>query len=108
MVEARSKRCLGRTEKPTERLPNEPWSSKQRTKRTTKTTLRSDRRSLLKKYLTGPTLLEMTGPTLLEMSDYAGDLNRSMQHFSKSISGGQSKLKSSARVDLSGTPPWLV
>src|ERR1700683_4344536 len=100
MVEARSKRCLGRTEKPTERLPNEPWSSKQRTKRTTKTTLRSDRRSLLKKYL--------TGPTLLEMSDYGGDLNRSMQHFSKSISSGQSKLKSSARVDLSGTPPWLV
>src|ERR1700677_2854083 len=100
MVEARSKRCLGRTEKLTERLPNEPWSSKYRTKRTTKTTLRSDRRSLLKKCLTGPPLLEMSGN--------AGDLNRSMQHFSKSISSGQSKLKSSARVDLSGTPPWLV
>jgi hypothetical protein len=44
----------------------------QRTKRTKKTTLRSDRRSLLKKYLTGPTLLEMFG--------YACRLRRSMQH----------------------------
>ena len=60
MVEVRSKRCLGRTET-TERLPNEPWSSKQRAKQTTKTTLRSDRRSLLKNYLTEPTLLEMSG-----------------------------------------------
>jgi hypothetical protein len=42
------------------------------------------------------------------LDDKRGDLNRSMQHFSKSISSGQSKLKSSARVDLSGTPPWLV
>jgi hypothetical protein len=30
-------------------------------KRNTKTTLRSERRSLLKKSLTGPTLLEMSG-----------------------------------------------
>jgi hypothetical protein len=60
MVEVRSKRCLGRAE-PIERLPNEPWSPKQRTKQTTKTTFRSDRRSLLKKDLTEPTLLEMYG-----------------------------------------------
>ena len=60
MVEVRSKRCLGRTETDRE-ITNEPWSSKYRTKRTTKTTLRSDRRSLLKKCLTGPTLLEMSG-----------------------------------------------
>ena len=33
-----------------------------------KTTLRSEWRGVLKKYLTGPTLLEMTEPTLLEIS----------------------------------------
>jgi hypothetical protein len=42
-------------------------------------------RSLSKKDLTGPTLLEMskkdlTGPTLLEMPDKRCGLNRSMQH----------------------------
>jgi hypothetical protein len=38
-------------------------------KRNTKTTLRSERRSLLKKSLTGPTLLEMSGnPTNQELT----------------------------------------
>ena len=36
---------------------SEPWSSMQRSKRTTKTTLRSAWRGLLKNELTGPTLL---------------------------------------------------
>src|SRR4030095_8838129 len=39
---------------------SEPCSSMQRSGRTTKTTLRSERRSTLKKYLTGPTLLEIS------------------------------------------------
>jgi hypothetical protein len=51
-----SKRCLGRTEADRE-IMSEPWSSMQRSKRTRKTTLRSERRSVLKKYLTEPTLL---------------------------------------------------
>ncbi|MGB2675759.1 MAG: hypothetical protein WAN12_01575, partial [Candidatus Acidiferrum sp.] len=39
---------------------SEPWSSMRRGQKTArKTTLRSERRSALKKYLTGPTLLEM-------------------------------------------------
>src|ERR1700722_1031320 len=55
------------------------------------------------------TTLAVTPVRTIEATpDKSGDLNRSMQHFSKSISSGQSKLKSSARVDLSGTLPWLV
>ena len=37
--------------------------------RTTKTTLRSERRSTHKKYLTGPTLLEMSGKAYRELTD---------------------------------------
>src|ERR1700746_2582754 len=53
-------RCLGRTESD-RKITNEPWSSMKRSKRTNKTTHRSEWRSLLKKDLTGPTLLEMYG-----------------------------------------------
>lgn len=60
MVEVRSKRCLGRTETDRE-ITKRAVVVEAEDKRTTKTTLRSDRRSLLKKYLTGPTLLEMSG-----------------------------------------------
>jgi hypothetical protein len=48
---------------------NEPWSLMQGAKRTRKTTLRSERRSALKKYLTEPTLLEMSGyPTYRDLA----------------------------------------
>ena len=39
---------------------SEPWSSTQRSRRTTKTTLWSERRGVVKKDLTGPTLLEIS------------------------------------------------
>jgi hypothetical protein len=54
-----SKRCLGRTEAD-RKIMSEPWSSMQQSKRTRKTTLRSEWRSVLKKDLTGPTLLEIS------------------------------------------------
>jgi len=60
-------RCLGRTESD-RKITNEPWSSMKRSKRTNKTTHRSEWRSLLKKDLTGPTLLEMSGsPTYRDL-----------------------------------------
>src|SRR5215471_11932607 len=59
--------------KPTERLPNEPWSSMQgQLKRNEENALQSERRSALKKILTGPTLLEMSGSPC--------QLNRSLRH----------------------------
>jgi hypothetical protein len=51
---------MGRTEADPQ-IMNEPWSSMQALKKTNKTTHRSEWRSLLKKDLTGPTLLEMSG-----------------------------------------------
>src|SRR5258708_27345704 len=52
---------MGRTEAD-RKITNEPWSSMRRgQKTTTKTTLRSEGSSVLKKDLTGPTLLEMSG-----------------------------------------------
>jgi hypothetical protein len=60
MVEVRSKRCLGRTETDRE-ISKRAVVVEVEEKRTMKTTLRSERKSLLKKYLTGPTLLEMSG-----------------------------------------------
>jgi hypothetical protein len=71
MVEVRSKRCLGRTETDRE-ISKRAVVVEVEEKRTTKTTLRSARKSLLKKYLTGPTLLEMSGN--------ACRLRRSTQH----------------------------
>src|ERR1700730_7493143 len=62
-----SKRCLGRTEAD-RKITSEPWSSKQGQTRTTKTTLGSGRSSVLRK--------DLTGPTLLEMSDYARLIGR--------------------------------
>jgi hypothetical protein len=60
MVEVRSKRCLGRTETDRE-ISKRAVAVEAEEKRTMKTTLRSARKSLLKKCLTGPTLLEMSG-----------------------------------------------
>ncbi len=54
---------MSRSDGADRKITNEPWSSMQRSKKTNKTTRRSERRSPLKKRL--------TGPTLLEMSDYA-------------------------------------
>jgi hypothetical protein len=51
---------MGRTEADPQ-ITNEPWSSMQALKKTNKTTLRSEWRSVLKKSLTEPTLLEMSG-----------------------------------------------
>jgi len=62
---------MGRTEAD-RKITNEPWSSMQALKKTNKTTPRSEWRSVLKKSLTEPTLLEMSGKTC--------GLNRSMQH----------------------------
>src|SRR5260370_30449092 len=64
-------RCLGRTESD-RKITNEPWSSMQRSKRTNKTTHRSEWRSLLKKDLTGPTLLEMSGNPATQASGPRG------------------------------------
>ena len=49
---------MGRTEADRQ-ITNEPWSSMQALKKTNKTTPRSEWRSVLKKSLTKPTLLEM-------------------------------------------------
>jgi hypothetical protein len=51
---------MGRTEADRQ-ITNEPWSSMQALKKTNKTTPRSEWRSVLKKSLTEPTLLEMSG-----------------------------------------------
>jgi hypothetical protein len=60
-----------RSDRTDREITSEPWSSKQRSKETTKTTLRSERRSALKKSLTGPTLLEMSGnPTYQDLADF--------------------------------------
>ena len=59
MVEVRPKRCLGRTETDRE-ISKRAVVVEEEDKRTMKTTLRSERKSLLKKCLTGPTLLEMS------------------------------------------------
>jgi len=60
MVEVKIERCLGRTEADRE-ITSEPWSLSEKRNRATKTTQESDRRSALKKRLTGPTLLERSG-----------------------------------------------
>jgi hypothetical protein len=60
MVEVRSKRCLGRTETDRE-ISKRAVVVEEEDKRTMETTLRSERKSPLKKCLTGPTLLEMSG-----------------------------------------------
>ena len=53
---------MGRTEVHRKITRSEPWSSMQRsTANEDKTTPGSERRSLLKNCLTGPTLLEMSG-----------------------------------------------
>jgi hypothetical protein len=58
---------MGRTEADRQ-ITNEPWSSMQALKKTNKTTPRSEWRSVLKKSLTEPTLLEMSGnPTNQEL-----------------------------------------
>jgi hypothetical protein len=62
-------------------------------RRTTKTTLGSGGRGLLKK--------DLTEPTLLEMSGLRGGLNRSTQHFFEVYSQESENLKSLAGVDLS-------
>src|SRR5216683_6519707 len=67
----------------------------QRSKRTNKTTHRSEWRSLLKKDLTGPTLLEMSGKP--------GGLNGSTQHFPEVYSQESENLKFVVGVDLSAT-----
>jgi hypothetical protein len=58
MVEIRIEEMFGSTETD-QKITSEPWSSMQRTKKTTKTTLRSERSSALEKDLTEPTSLEM-------------------------------------------------
>src|ERR1700738_704636 len=60
---------------------------------TTKTTLRSERSSALKK--------DLTGPTLLEMSGNPGGLNGATQHFLEVYSQESENLEFVVGVDLS-------
>jgi len=67
MVEVRIERCLGRTEAD-RKITSEPWSSSENSNGTDKTTPGSGGSSVLKKDLTGPTLLEMSGNARLPRS----------------------------------------
>jgi hypothetical protein len=65
---------MGRTEAD-RKITDEPWSSIERG--TNKTTLRSERRSTLKKRLTEPTLLEMSGNPTTRVLEVRGIAIRS-------------------------------
>src|ERR1700738_3951117 len=90
---------MGRTEAD-RYITNEPWSSMCRSQNiTTKTTLRSERSSALKKDLTGPTLLEMSGNT--------GGLNGSIQHSLEVYSQGAQQLKANREHGFKQKTAWL-
>src|SRR6266849_5109295 len=93
---------MGRTEAD-RKITSEPWPSMQRRKKTEKNEREKlfsvTRGSVLKKSLTGPTLLEMSGNR--------GGLNGSTQHSSRTRLALKTKAKSLARVRSAGTLPWL-